>query len=265
MSRLASCIVGVLAAAGSASAGTITPYIGASDAHAGDFVFDAGYAAAKSKFLSSVPGAAVGVDSLEGKGRLGGLPADLSFGSTGITGVLSASLTSGPWRFEPAIVATDPESQPGPLSGGPFSRQATEGEQFLVVGLESETEAVLDVTFEPDDLVRGFGFSVTDLGDFGATITVSFFDGTVQSLPIAPGAYGLGGDDFENGDHLWVGFSTDEAIAGVSIDLLGGDSGDLFSFDEFTVLVVPVPPAAGMAAIGLLGTALWRRRRPMAG
>jgi len=257
-------ILAVAAAAGPAVAGTITPFIGASDAHAGDFVFDPGYAAAKAKFLSSVPGTSAGVDSLEGKDRLGGLPTDLVFGSTGVTGTITASLEEGPWRFEPTVVGTDPEGQAGPLSDGPFSRQATEGEQFLVVGLEPETEAVLDVTFSPEDLVRGFGFSVTDLGDFGATISVSFFDGTVQSLPIAPGSYGLGPGNFENGDHLWVSFATDEAIAGVSIDLIGGTGGDLFSFDEFTVLVVPVPPAAGLAVLGLAAV-VWRRRRMLVG
>ena len=100
---------------------------------------------------------------------------------------------------------------------------------------------------------------MTDLGDYGATLTVSFADGSAESLELAPGNYGLDAGDFTNGDHIWAGFTTDEAISNVSIQMTGGFSGDAFSFDEFSILVVPVPPAAAMAGIGLFAVA-WRRR-----
>lgn len=245
----------------SANAASITgEYVGASDALNGSG-FNGTYDAAKAAFQGAIAGATFGSDSLEGALPIG-LPAGLTYGSTGVTGTLSAS---GSFLTAPFITNVDPQSQQGPNGpSGAFARQATDGENFLYTALSSNDSGALNLTFNPETVVRGFGFSVTDLGDFGASVSIAFFDGTVQTLSLSSGNYGLVDGDFENGDHIWASFTTDEAIASVSINLIGGTSGDAFSFDEFSVLVVPVPPAAAMAGLGLLGVAL-RRRKMIAG
>ncbi len=264
-----------LLATGLASANTITPYIGTSNAIGPDngFTFDGDYVAQRDAFRTSM--GQWGSDSFE---NLSGFLADdgttvtpLSFGTSfDVDGALTIDAPNDGWpssstSLAPQVTDTDPELQNGP--NGAFSRQATDGDDFLFVGIDGEGSAPGDaaatftVAFDPDDVVRGFGFSVTDLGDFGATITISFFDGTSEDFLIGSANEDyFSADDFQNGDHIWAGFTADETIAAVTMSLDPGTDRDAFSFDEFTVVVVPVPPAVGIAALGLVAAAGARRR-----
>lgn len=248
-----------VAIAGTATASTIGGLsVGASNAHDGSFDFAWEYLDARDDFETVLPGFGVGTDSLEGADQLGAPPTDLTFGSTGVTGVTGVLTTSGSFAFDPEVVNTELQGQPDP--NGQFSRQATENSPFLHTGLDPGQSGALMIAVDQSEAVRGFGFSITDLGDFGATVVVEFAGGACVSMPIAPGSCGLRSSDFEDGDHIRVGFTTDATIANVSIEMSGGTGGDRFGFDEFTVLVVPVPPAVGLAGLGLVAVAAWRRR-----
>ena len=257
--------------AGSASANIIQSFFGGAPGTNPVSFDDTNYEAAKESFLASVPGAQVGVESFENwapdtfLGLGAANPNPLSFGTSfDVTG--SLVVTPPPSGFPdgdsgaslaPQIANGDPEGQT--LPNGRDARIATEGSNFLFVGVDAEP-ATFAIEFDPDNVVRGFGFSITDLGDFGAQIVVDFFDGPGQTFEINSSTPGLSSDDFDNGDHIWAGFTADANIASVSILLDPGTSRDAFSFDEFTVLVVPVPPAVGIAGLGLVVAVAGRRR-----
>lgn len=263
-------IVGAVAAvlAGSASANTFhvgaSNFRGFSDA-SGAVGFDADYASARSAFLNA-PGFVSATDSLESftpsNTDLTGFGVDFSS-----VGLASPTMVTIDGDFTPAIITdTDPQN-PTSDPGGNL-RDGTDGANMFYTGLLGGSSGTLGLAFDPQNVVRGFGFSITDLGDFGATLEIRDVDGVTTILDLGDAdtrtALGLGDDDFQNGDHLWVSFISDTALAGVDIVMSNNGSGDRFSFDEFSILVVPVPPAFALAGLGLVGVAL-RRRKMMAG
>jgi hypothetical protein len=234
--------------AGVANAGILNTYVGYS---ASQNVTGSAYATAQSAFTGL---GLTGVESFENH-ALGTFPGDLVFTGTGVTADFVQLSGDDQFRELPRVLDADPESQ--------NSRTPTDGSNFLYTGVNPNDAATLSLDFQPDGQVLGFGFSITDLGDFGATITMTLTDGSTDTLVIAPGQNGLP-TSFVNGSRIWASFTTDVAIDDLEISLTGGGGGDNFSFDEFTVLVVPVPPAVAMAGLGLAGVA-WRRRRMIGG
>ncbi len=237
--------IAVAALASAASASSITPIIGYSPTQAltGD------YAVARNAFLATGP---TGVESFEDE-TIGAFPGSLDFVGLPISvgaDFTASSLDAADWREVPRVEDTDPEGQ--------GTRTPTDGEQFLYLGVNSGDNPTLTLDFDPNEVVRGFGFSISDLGDFGASITIRTTDDVVHELDIAPGANGLP-SSFANGSRIWASFTTDVAIDLLEIELFGNGN-DNFSFDEFTVSLVPVPPAAAMAGLGLAAVA-WRRRK----
>lgn len=229
---------------GAAQASILNTYVGYSS---GQNVAGTAYETAQNTFLGL---GQTGMESFEDE-ALGLFPGSLEFVGTSVTAAFSNESPASEYRELPRVLDDDPESQ--------NSRTPTDGERFLYTGVNPGDSASMKLDFQPDGQVIGFGFSITDLGDFGATITLTLADGSQDSLVIAPNQNGLPGS-FSNGSRIWASFTTDVAIDEMTIDLTGGGSGDNFSFDEFTVLVVPVPPAVAMAGLGLAGVA-WRRRR----
>lgn len=236
------------ATAGVAHAGILNTYVGYS---ASQDVTGTAYATAQSTFNGL---GQIGVESFENH-TLGAFPGSLAFTGTGVTAAFAQVSGDDQFRELPRVLNADPESQ--------NSRTPTDGDNFLYTGVNPNDDATLSLDFTPNGEVIGFGFSITDLGDFGAHITLNLADGSSDTLVIAPSQNGLP-SSFSNGSRIWASFTTTAAIDDMTISLTGGGGGDNFSFDEFTVLVVPVPPAFAMAGLGLAGVA-WRRRRMIKG
>ncbi len=247
---------------GAASA-TTQFFIGASDWRGfsndgGDTGFDAPYATARSDFLDAT-GFVSATDSLEefdASNDVERSDFDLDWSSVGVMGSVEVE-----GDFTPRLI-TDTDPQSG------NRRDGTDLFNMFYTGLEAGNDEVqsgtIGIDFDPNNKVRGFGFSITDLGDFGATLVIQTTGGTeildLEQLA-EDGEYGLDENGFDNGDHIWISFITESTLTGVDILMENASAGgDRFSFDEFSVLVVPVPPAVGLAALGLAGVA-WQRRR----
>jgi hypothetical protein len=262
--------------AGSASANHL--FVGAADFRgfnndSGDFGFAGStYETQRSAFLNA-PGFQSFTDSLEGfnldpaqnESQDVSTGFNLNFGG-GVSATVGLTTQAGD-GFDPALISNYDLQNPGENPNG-NRRDGTDGANMFYTGLTGGSAGTLDIDFDPSTVVRGFGFSIVDLGDFGATMRITLQDGSIEVLDLASDEFradfGLDSTDFENGDTLWLGFVADSAIAGVEIVMSNNGTGDRFSFDEFTVLVVPVPPAFALAGLGLVGVAL-RRRKMMAG
>jgi len=216
----------------------------------GDLGFDASYTMARAGFLGA-PGFISSSDSLEGftpsaivDGSYADPPLtmfDLDFGMTGVTATV---MVTG--DFQPSVITDVDVQNPSQDPTGNL-RDATDGDNMFFTGLPDgqgvpQTGALL-IDFDPEAAVRGFGFSITDLGDFGATLTITHDDGAEELISINPAdpdglPEGLEPDDFQNGDHLWLSFIGDATIDSVSITMTNPTAvGDIFSFDEFSVVV----------------------------
>ncbi|CAN0523290.1 unnamed protein product [Laminaria digitata] len=114
----------------------------------------------------------------------------------------------------------------------------------LAFGNNSWTSESMTLSFSPN--VTAFGFNYEDIGDVGATLLVTFNDGSEGTLSI--------NDDTARGDG--DGFISIVYAAGISSITLvqqNPQANDGFIFYGFqTVQAVPVPPAA-LAGLGLLG------------
>jgi len=233
--------VAVAALASAANASIIDTFIGYSPTQtpSGSYVTE------RAAFLASGPSA---VESFEDQ-ALGAFPGTLEFGSS-VEAAFTNDNAPSEWRAVPRVLDEDPESQ--------NTRTPTDGERFLYLGVNPGDAPELGLDFDPTNIVRGFGFSITDLGDFGAEIRITLANGHSDTVTIAPNQNDLP-EAFANGSRIWVSFITDVAIDSLTIDLGNATAGDNFSFDEFTVLI-PVPPAFAMAGVGLAAVA-WRRRK----
>ncbi|MEO8441672.1 MAG: PEP-CTERM sorting domain-containing protein [Betaproteobacteria bacterium] len=124
----------------------------------------------------------------------------------------------------------------------------------------------LNITF--DQPVAAFGFYGVDIGDYGATLTLSLTDtNNVVSMLNVPLTVGSGGDT--SGSVIYFGFY-DLTRQYNSIAFTNSGGGDNFAFDDMTIgslqQVTPTIPepetyAMMLAGLGLLGLAARRRKQ----
>ena len=179
----------------------------------------------------------VGTETFEGYSAGATPPLAVNFGTAG-----TATLTGS------GQILTGNNSNAFPISGTKY---------FATAG-------AFVITFSAP--IAAFGFYGTDLGDFGATLSLSLTasDNTVTTLPI-PNATGTAAD----GSALYFGFY-DTANTYKSISFTGaGVGGDQFGFDNFSIgsqeqvseTPVPEPAMLGLFGLGAIGLGLSRRRR----
>ncbi|TVQ31587.1 MAG: hypothetical protein EA376_08955 [Phycisphaeraceae bacterium] len=150
-------------------------------------------------------------------------------------------------RFESDT--TDP-----PPPANPEGRYPTSGEQYLSTGT-----TILQIDFNQP--VRTFGFFGIDVGDFGATLTITLANGEEKEFKIPP----LSDDGEATGSVMFWGIIADQMFTNVrfSSDVLPV-VGDSFAFDQFTIGIIPLPNAFGLGTMGLVcltGASAFRRRR----
>lgn len=112
------------------------------------------------------------------------------------------------------------------------------------------------------EAVAAFGFYGIDIGEFGGTLGLRFYNGTTL-LGTAPINVSTG-----DGSAFYFGYiDTANLFTSVEFDL-GGSTTDVFAFDNMTIgsreqVSVPEPTSAALLLVGLagFGTAASRRRR----
>ena len=152
-----------------------------------------------------------------------------------------------------------------------FGRYPFSGTQYLTLDTSSFT-----VTFSNPGGIAAFGFYATDIGDFGAHLTLTLTDlNNVTTVLTVNNTLGSGGST--SGSNFYYGFydttTTYKQIVFNSDSISAGD--DVFGFDDLSVgsleqvtpnSTTPVPAAlplfaSGLGAFGYFG---WRRKRKAA-
>jgi len=138
----------------------------------------------------------------------------------------------------------------------PEGRYPSSGDQYLSSGTER-----LRINFNTP--IDSFGFYGIDVGDFGATLTITLANGDVKQFKIPP----VSSDGEATGSVMFWGIVANESP--FSSITFGSDmapiTGDTFAFDDFTIgHIIPLPNAFGLGAMGLVcltGVSAVRRRR----
>jgi hypothetical protein len=105
--------------------------------------------------------------------------------------------------------------------------------------------------------ISAFGFYATDVGDFGAKLTVTLASASGGKSFVVPNT--TGGSD---GSLLFWGFiDTRAKYTSISFASSGGTSADFFGLDDLVIGSVPEPGSAALFGLGLTGLAVARRRR----
>lgn len=129
------------------------------------------------------------------------------------------------------------------------SPRPANGTHTLAFGNNTFTSNEVTLSFNPNT-VTAFGFNYEDIGDVGATLTVTFSNGSSSTLNIPAGA-GFN-DPARDGFVSIVSDFANVTIGTVTLTQGNPQQNDGFSFYGFTtVQVVPVPTAA-LAGLGLL-------------
>ncbi|MCH7793341.1 MAG: hypothetical protein IID31_13805 [Planctomycetes bacterium] len=110
--------------------------------------------------------------------------------------------------------------------------------------------------------IAAFGFYGTDIGDFGATLTLNLVGGGNAVLNVG-NTTGSGGST--NGSLLFYGFISQNAahdIMGITFE--ASNTSDFFGFDDMIVAsreqIIPLPTGAAMAMVGIGAIGLRRKR-----
>lgn len=123
------------------------------------------------------------------------------------------------------------------------------GENWLS---SNDTDGILWNASAGGSLFNSVAFSLSDIADTGATLTVTA-DGTAESFS------GLG-----NGEVKWVVISFGSFIDSAKVSLENTDgaiNNDGFGIDDVTIAAVPLPAGAALMLTGLGGLAIARRRK----
>ena len=210
-------------------------------------------AAAEAAFKNNLIG--TGTETFESQTTGAGVPLSLNFGIAG-----TATLNGGS-----GIVASNAAGS----TNGAGRYSVPGGTKFWQVSAGGANTFV--VNFSQD--VAAFGFYGIDIGDFQGTLSLEFLNGVggvIGSKLVTTAA-----ENLANASVLYFGALADsdaELFRGVRFVTTGG-TGDVFAFDSFTIgakeqVVVPppvpnpvsAPGTLALAALGLLGAGLVRRR-----
>jgi hypothetical protein len=138
----------------------------------------------------------------------------------------------------------------------PEGRYPSSGDQYLSSGTQ-----ILRIEFNTP--IDSFGFYGIDVGDFGATLSITLANGEMKEFKIPP----LSQQGEATGSVMFWGIVANESPF-TSITF-GSDvepvTGDTFAFDDFTIgHIIPLPNAFGLGTMGLVcltGVSAFRRRR----
>ena len=203
--------------------------------------------AAQNSFLAQLSG--VGTETFEGFSRGSSVPLALSFPGAG-TATLSGNGCVSDIQWSACSNQVD-NSTPGGTNG--FGRYPISGSKYFEVDAGS-------FRIDFSSAVAAFGFYGVDIGEFGGTLAMRFYNGTSvlyeQPVAIATG----------DGSAFYFGYiNTANPFTAVEF-VRGGAGGDVFAFDDMTIgskeQVVPEPASLALVLVGLgtLGLTASRRR-----
>ncbi|TVQ31588.1 MAG: hypothetical protein EA376_08960 [Phycisphaeraceae bacterium] len=181
----------------------------------------------------------------------------IQFGA-GVTAQIGSA--SGEFPFGGVVrrfggIETDPP-------GNPQGRYPASGDQYLSSGTR-----ILRIDFG-DTPITSFGFFGIDVGDFGATLTITLANpdenGEVVKKEFKIPPESQAGE--ATGSVMFWGIVANEnpfssITFGSDVDPVTGDT---FAFDDFTIGIIPLPNAFGLGTMGLVcltGASAFRRRR----
>jgi hypothetical protein len=158
------------------------------------------------------------------------------------------------------LVVSFPGAGTATLSGtGGIQNGQSSSDQFPISGTQYfNTDGTFSVAFSAP--ISAFGFYGTDIGDVGASLTLTLTDslGNTSTLDV-----GNRVNPDADGSALYFGFF-DQGTTYTSISFAGAGS-DVFGFDDFSVgssaEVVPEPASMALLGVGLLGLRAIRRKR----
>jgi hypothetical protein len=206
--------------------------------------------AAQASFLAQLTG--VGTETFEGFAVGTATPLNLAFpgaGTATLSGGSNACVSHILWS---ACSNRVNESTPGGTNG--FGRYPISGSNYFEVDAGN-----FRIDFSSS--VAAFGFYGVDIGEFGGTLALRFFDGGSVLYEQAV--------DIETGDGsaFYFGY-INSANPFTAVEFVrGGAGGDIFAFDDMTigsreqVSRVPEPASAALVLTGLAALGVVARRR----
>lgn len=101
---------------------------------------------------------------------------------------------------------------------------------------------------------NAFGFYLSDANDQGASLVLSFVDGTTETLDLL--------SPLNNGNLMYVTLVSDVDFTGATLTFQNGeDQNDGWGIDNVTIASVPEPGTLALLGLGLAGVGIARRRK----
>lgn len=203
---------------------------------------------ARNQFAAQLSG--VGTETFEGFSRGTTSPLGLNFPGAGTATLTGSGCVSDiGW----SACSNQVSNSNGQTNG--FGRYAVSGSNYYEVNAG-------DFRINFSQAIAAFGFYGIDIGEFGGTLALRFYNGSTL-LDTQPVSFTVG-----DGSAFYFGYiNTSNLFTSVEFEL-GGSSSDVFAFDDMTIgsreqVSVPEPASAALVLTGLAGfaAAAHRRRR----